>query len=96
MLVGRPFGALARRRPGVLSLAGCVFITAVPITKLFAWGDGDSGGREMTSRGLSGLVSVSITHRGEEGDCVKEGGGGEGEREKERALGLPLCHNPGY
>ena len=35
----------------------CVFITAVPITKLFAWGDseGDSGGqvlREMTSRGL--------------------------------------------
>ena len=32
----------------------CVFITAVPITKLFAWGEGDSGGhvlREMTSRG---------------------------------------------
>ena len=22
----------------------CVFITAVPITKLFAWGEGDSGG----------------------------------------------------
>ena len=37
----------------------CVFITAVPITKLFAWGEGDSGGhvlRETTSRGLSGLV----------------------------------------
>ena len=31
-----------------------MFITAVPITKLFAWGEGDSGGhvlRETTSRG---------------------------------------------
>jgi hypothetical protein len=31
-----------------------VFITAVPIIKLFAWGEGDSGGhvlRETTSRG---------------------------------------------
>ena len=41
-----------------------VFITAVavPITKLFAWGEGDSGGhvlRETTSRGLSGLVCPS-------------------------------------
>ena len=30
----------------------CVFITAVPVTKLFAWGEGDSGGhvlRETTS-----------------------------------------------
>jgi hypothetical protein len=37
---------------------GCVFITAVPITNLFAWGEGDSGGhvlRETTSRGLCGL-----------------------------------------
>jgi hypothetical protein len=38
----------------------CVFVTAVSITKLFAWGDseGDSGGqllRETTSRGLCGL-----------------------------------------
>ena len=35
-----------------------VFITAVPIIKLFAWGEGDSGGhvlRETTSRGLYGL-----------------------------------------
>jgi hypothetical protein len=24
----------------------CVFITAVPIIKLFAWGEGDSGGHE--------------------------------------------------
>jgi len=47
--------------------------------------------RETTSRGLSGLVCPSRTsERGEEGDCVKEGGGGEGERAKERAQGLPL------
>jgi len=74
-----------------------VFITAVPITKLFAWGEGDSGGhvlRETTSRGLSGLVCPSRTsERGGEGYCVKEGGGGEGDCEKERALGLPLCHD---
>jgi len=38
-------------------VCGCVFITAVPITKLFAWGEGDSGGHvllETTGRGLSG------------------------------------------
>ena len=59
-----------------------VFITAVPITKLFAWGEGDSGGhvlRETTSRGLGGLVCPSRTsERGGKGDCVKEGGGEEG------------------
>jgi hypothetical protein len=48
-----------------------VFITAVPITKLFARGEGDSGGhvlRETTSRGLSGLVCPSRTsERGGEG-----------------------------
>jgi hypothetical protein len=36
-----------------------VFITAVPIIKLFAWGEGDSGGhvlRETTSRCLCGLA----------------------------------------
>jgi len=40
----------------------CVLITAVPIRKLFAWGEGDSGGhvlRETTSRGLCGLVCPS-------------------------------------
>ena len=77
-----------------------VFITAVPITKLFAWGEGDSGGhvlRETTSRGLTRLVYPSRTReRGGEGYCVKEGGGGEGEREKERALGLLLFHSPGH
>jgi hypothetical protein len=60
-----------------------VFITAVPITKLFAWGERDSGGqelRETTSRGLCGLVCPSrASERGGEGDCVKEGGGGDEE-----------------
>jgi hypothetical protein len=41
----------------------CVcFITAGPITKLFAWGGEESGGhvlRETTSRGLCGLVCPS-------------------------------------
>jgi hypothetical protein len=54
----------------------CVFTTAGPITKLFAWGEGDSGGhvlRETTSRGLCGLVCASRTaERGGEGDFVKE------------------------
>ena len=57
----------------------CVFITAVPITKLFAWGERGSGGhvlRETTSRGLSGLVCPSRTsERGGERYCVKGGGG---------------------
>ena len=78
----------------------CVFITAGPVIKLFAWGEGDSGGhvlQETTSRGLCGLVCPSRTNeRGGEGDCVKEGEGGEGERERERALGLLLCNIPGH
>ncbi len=65
------------RWPSALSL--CVFITAVPIIKLFARGEGDSGVhvlRETTSRGLCGLVCPSRTsERGGEGDCVKEEGG---------------------
>jgi hypothetical protein len=47
------------------SLFVCMFITAVPILKLFAWGEGDSGGhvlRETTSRGLCGLVCPSNYH----------------------------------
>ena len=54
----------------------CVFITAVPIRKLFARGEGDSGGhvlRETTSRGLCGLVCPSRTrwssHAVEKGCC---------------------------
>ena len=75
-----------------------MFITAVPIMKLFARGERDSGGhvlRETTSRGLCGLVCPSRTSgRGGEGDCVKEEGGGEGERERESALGRLLGHIP--
>ena len=40
----------------------CVFITAVPIIKLFAWGEGDSGGhvlRETTSRDTVGSESLT-------------------------------------
>jgi hypothetical protein len=78
----------------------CVFVTAVPITKLFACGEGDSGGhvlRVTTSRGLCGLVCPS--HTGDcvgGGDCVKEGGGEEGKRKRERAGGVRLRHNPQY
>jgi hypothetical protein len=49
----------------------CVFITAVPITKLFAWGwGGNNGGhvlRETMSLSLCGLVCPSRTseRRGE-------------------------------
>ena len=78
----------------------CVFITAGPSTKLFAWGGGDVGGhvqRETTSRGLGGLVCPSRTsQRGGEGDCVKEGGGGEGKCERERALERLRCYIPGH
>ena len=79
----------------------CVFITAVPITKLFAWGRGGNNGghvlRETTSRGLFGLVCPSRTsERGGEGYCVKEGGGEEGERERERARKVRLHYSLGY
>ena len=43
----------------------CVFITAVPTTKLFARGGGGSGGhvvRETTSRGLSELMMMMPFH----------------------------------
>jgi hypothetical protein len=76
-------------------------VVTLSIIKLFAWGEGDSGGhvlRETTSRGLCGLVSCPsrTSERGGEGDCVKGGGGGEGGRERQRALGLLLCHSPGH
>ncbi len=78
----------------------CVFITAVSITKLFAWGGGGGGGnvlRETTSRGLCGLVCPSRTsERGGEGYCGKEGGGEEGERERERAVKVRLRYSLGY
>ena len=87
----------SERHREMVSFSVCVFITAVPIIKLFAWGEGNSGGhvlRATTSRGRCGLVCPSrTTERGGEEDCVKEGGG-EGEHERERALGLLLCHSP--
>jgi len=88
--VGRKQGALCMCMYVFLLICVCVFNTAVTIIKLFALGQGDSGGhvlRETTSRGLCGLVCPSRTsERGREGDCVKERGGGEGEHERERAL----------
>jgi hypothetical protein len=53
------YPVVLHRRPGRVTVTAalvtdvCVFITAVPITKLFAWGGGDSGGhvlRGTTSR----------------------------------------------
>jgi hypothetical protein len=79
--------------PGVRLL----FSTVVPITKMFARGEGGGGGhvlRETTNRGLSGLVCPSRTgKRWGEGYCVKEGGGEEGGRERARALELLLGHS---
>ncbi len=84
-------------------LERCVFITAVPITKLFARGGGGDGGhvlRETTSRGRCELVCPSRTNfseRGGEGYCVKEEGEGEeGERERERAVEVRLYYSLGY
>ena len=51
----------------------CVFITAVPMTKLFARGGGGNGGhvlRETTSRGLCELVCPSRTNERGERDIV--------------------------
>ena len=95
-VTGRP--ALLKEVPISQGFVVCVFVTAGPITQLFAWGEGNSGGhvlRETTSRGLCGLVCPSRTgERGGEGDCVKEGVEGEGERKRERALGLLLGYIP--
>ena len=37
----------------------CVFITAVPITKLFAWGEGDSGGHVLRFDVVTGVEALS-------------------------------------
>ena len=55
------------------------FITAVPITKLVAWGEGDSARhvlRETTSRGLCGLAHCTLVNAGER----ESGGKKEGEK----------------
>ncbi len=74
----------------------CVFITAVPITKLFARGGAGNGGhvlRETTSRGRCELVCPSRTsERGvREGYCVREGEGEEGERDLARGSVQGRC-----
>ena len=68
----------------------CVFITAGPITKLFA-----GGGRAEACVDESAHQSRT-SERGGFGDCVKEGGGAEGEWERERALGVLLCDILGH
>jgi hypothetical protein len=53
--------------------------------------------RETTSRGLCGLGCPSRTsERGGEGDCVKEGWGGEVKCERERALERLRYYSPGH
>jgi hypothetical protein len=53
--------------------------------------------RETTSRGRCGLgCPLRTSERGGEGDCVKEGGGGEGKCERERALERLRCYSPGH
>ncbi len=70
----------------------CVFITAVPITKLFARG-GWNGVHVLRCE----LVCPTRTNeRGGEGYCVKEGEGEEGERERERAGEVRLYYSLGY
>ena len=79
-----------------------MFITTVPITKLFAGegGDVESGGhvlRETTSRGQCELVGPSRTNeRWGEGYCVQGGGEEEGERERECAGRVRLHYSLGY
>jgi hypothetical protein len=75
-------------------LHACVFITAVPVTKLFAWGEQDSGGHvlwETASRGLTAplppltvcvCVFVCVCARAREREIESERAS---EREPERA-----------
>jgi len=51
----------------------CVFITAVPNSKLFAWGEGDRGGhvlRETISQGLSYEEEDTCVSYEEEDTCM--------------------------
>jgi hypothetical protein len=119
----------------VCALIVCVFITAGPSTNLFAWGGGGiwdwrtcatrddeprpvwTGLPIMSPTTMGGgvpegrvygrrLAFVSVrtikrlhhrtSERGGEGDCVKEGGGGEGKCERERALERLRYYSPGH
>jgi hypothetical protein len=72
------YPVVLHRRPGRVTVTAalvtdvCVFITAVPITKLFAWGGGDSGGhvlRGPTSRVVCLLLQYLLQ------SCSRGGGG---------------------
>ena len=57
-----------------MDIHNCVFITAVPITKLFALGEGDTRGhvlRETTSRSLCGLVYHALVDAARVGPAVR-------------------------
>ena len=75
----------------------CLFITAGPSTKMFAWGVGGILEDRCYERPLAGPVWTSLpsrtSERGGEGDCVKEG---EGKCERERALERLRCYSPGH
>jgi len=78
----------------------CLLLQDLVLVQSCLRGGGGYGGhvlRETTSRGLRGLGCPSRTsERGGEGDCVKEGGGGEGKCERERALERLRYYSPGH
>jgi hypothetical protein len=96
-----PPGRRRRRRLAITAVvvACCVCLLLQDLVQSCLHG-GIMGGhvlRETTSRGLCGLGCPSRTsERGGEGDCVKEGGGGEGKCERERALERLRYYNPGH
>ena len=90
-----------RRVLSVRSDYVCVCLLLQDLVQSCLRGEGGKIGghvlRETTSRGLCGLVCPSRTsEHGGEGDCVKEGGGGEGKCESERALERLRCYSPGH
>jgi hypothetical protein len=95
-----PFGITNLDKCGARRLLVCVCLLLQDLVQsCLRGGGGDMGGhvlRETTSRGLCGLGCPSRTsERGGEGDCVKEGGGGEG-CEKERAFERLRYYSPGH
>ena len=76
----------------------CVFITAVPITKLFARG-GVGEWRTCATRDYEPRpvwTRPRTNERGGERSGVNEGEGEEGERERERAGEVRLDYSLGY
>jgi hypothetical protein len=64
----------------------CLFITAVPITKLFAWGEGDSGGHVL--RETKSWCSEHVIQKEGRG---AGGTAGEDARASEGAAGSSGC-----